>query len=177
MATSARNRQVLEAEAAGWHRSSFRSIWATACSTAIELRGCTSGGFATSHWPTWCSSRPTISPRPWSIRHAPRAKIRVIPYAADCRQFTRWPGKCHDADCTFLFAGGITQRKGIKYLLEAWSGSAGPDGNSSSSEPLPAKPGPLQPYLDMVEPLGRVSHARGARTDGGGRRFRVSLAL
>ena len=56
------------------------------------------------------------------IRHGtPADRVRVVPYAADTRRFRPGPDKRHDPDrCTFLFAGGITQRKGIKYLLEAW---------------------------------------------------------
>ena len=62
------------------------------------------------------------------------------PIAADFRPLA---GKRHGAACTFLFAGGITQRKGIKYLLEAWSRIRARDGGSSSSGPLPNNPGPL----------------------------------
>ena len=50
----------------------------------------------------------------------PIDKIRVIPYAADCRRFRPQVGSRHGSACTFLFAGGISQRKGIKYLLDAW---------------------------------------------------------
>ncbi|MBV8311007.1 MAG: glycosyltransferase, partial [Planctomycetaceae bacterium] len=35
-----------------------------------------------------------------------RQKIRVVPYAADCRRFRPLAGKRHEARCTFLFAGG-----------------------------------------------------------------------
>ena len=69
------------------------------------------------------------------------------------------PGKRHDASCTFLFAGGITQRKGIKYLLEAWRRIRRPGWRLQLLGPLPSRIGPLAAYLDEVEPLGRVSHA------------------
>ena len=68
-------------------------------------------------------------------------------------------GKQHGSDCTFLFAGGISQRKGIKYLLEAWRRIRRPGWRLQLLGPLPADLGPLEPYLEMVEPLGRVSHA------------------
>ena len=67
--------------------------------------------------------------------------------------------KHHGPDCTFLFAGGISHRKGIKYLLEAWRRIRRPGWRLQLLGPLPADLGPLEPYLDLVEPLGRVSHA------------------
>jgi glycosyltransferase involved in cell wall biosynthesis len=87
------------------------------------------------------------------------ARIRVIPYAADCRRFQPLPGKTQRASCSFLFAGGITQRKGIKYLLEAWRMIRRPGWRLQLLGPLPANRAPLEPYLDTVELLGRVSHA------------------
>src|SRR5262249_58644704 len=60
---------------------------------------------------------------------------------------------------TCLFAGGITQRKGIKYVLEAWRRVRRPGWRLQLLGALPAQPGPLAPYLDEVEVLGRVPHA------------------
>jgi glycosyltransferase involved in cell wall biosynthesis len=85
-------------------------------------------------------------------------RIRLIPYASDCRRFTPDLQKIHDSACTFLFAGGITQRKGIKYLLQAWARIRRPGWSLQLLGPLPADVAPLQPYLDFVQPLGRVSH-------------------
>jgi glycosyltransferase involved in cell wall biosynthesis len=62
------------------------------------------------------------------------------------------------AECTFLFAGGITQRKGISYLLAAWARIRRPGWRLQLLGPLPASSGPLLPMLDQVELLGRVSH-------------------
>jgi glycosyltransferase involved in cell wall biosynthesis len=88
-----------------------------------------------------------------------RERVRVVPYAADCRRFRPDPAKRHDASCTFLFAGGITQRKGIKYLLEAWRRVRRPGWRLQLLGALPREPGPLRAYLDDVELLGRVAHA------------------
>jgi glycosyltransferase involved in cell wall biosynthesis len=88
-----------------------------------------------------------------------RQKIRVVPYAADCRRFRPLAGKRHDACCTFLFAGGITQRKGIKYLLEAWSRVRRPGWKLQLLGALPKNLGPFSPLLDQVELSGRVAHA------------------
>jgi glycosyltransferase involved in cell wall biosynthesis len=93
-------------------------------------------------------------------RHGtPRERISVIPYAADTRRFVPLPEKRHDASCTFLFAGGITQRKGIKYLLEAWRQVRRPGWKLQLLGALPSDPGPLLAYLGDVEHLGRVAHS------------------
>jgi alpha-maltose-1-phosphate synthase len=93
-------------------------------------------------------------------RHGtPRERIRVIPYAADTRRFAPLVDKRHGESCTFLFAGGITQRKGIKYLLEAWRLVRRPGWKLQLLGALPSDPGPLVNYLDEVEHLGRVAHS------------------
>ncbi|MBV8554132.1 MAG: glycosyltransferase family 4 protein [Planctomycetaceae bacterium] len=93
-------------------------------------------------------------------RHGtPRDKIRVIPYAADTHRFRPDAAKRHGTTCTFLFAGGITQRKGIKYLLEAWRRVRRPGLRLQLLGPLPSDLGPLVDYLGEVEHLGRVAHA------------------
>ncbi len=89
----------------------------------------------------------------------PPEKIRVIPYAADCRRFRPHEGKHHGSTCTFLFAGGITQRKGIKYLLEAWDRIRRPGWKLQLLGALPESPGPLSSLPDQVELLGRIGHS------------------
>src|SRR5207302_3260740 len=88
-----------------------------------------------------------------------REKVRVIPYAADLERFRPDPTRRHDSNCTFLFAGGITQRKGIKYLLEAWRRVRRPGWRLQLLGALPRDPSPMAGYLDEVEVLGRVPHA------------------
>jgi alpha-maltose-1-phosphate synthase len=94
-----------------------------------------------------------------SAHGTPRHKIRVIPYAADCRRFRPLAEKQNESTCTFLFAGGLAQRKGIKYLLEAWARIRRPGWKLQLLGALPKSPGPLLPLLDQVEQLGRVSHS------------------
>jgi alpha-maltose-1-phosphate synthase len=88
-----------------------------------------------------------------------RSRIAVVPYAADTRRFVPDPHKSHGPSCTFLFAGGITQRKGIKYLLEAWRLIRRPGWRLQLLGALPGDARPLAGYLDDVELLGRVGHA------------------
>ncbi len=99
----------------------------------------------------------------------PRSRISVVPYAADTRRFRPDPDKRPGRSCTFLFAGGITQRKGIKYLLEAWRRVRRPGWTLQLLGSIPRNPGPLAAHLDDVEWLGRVGHAdvpaRMARAD------------
>ena len=93
------------------------------------------------------------------IHHGtPADRISVIPYAADTRRFRPDPSKRPSDACTFLFAGGITQRKGIKYLLEAWRKVRRPGWTLQLLGALPSDPGPLTPYLGEVDHLGRVGH-------------------
>jgi glycosyltransferase involved in cell wall biosynthesis len=89
----------------------------------------------------------------------PSGRIHVVPYAADTVRFRPPADKRHCDACTFLFAGGITQRKGIKYLLEAWRLVRRPGWRLQLLGGLPADPAPLGPYQDEVEWLGRVGHA------------------
>jgi alpha-maltose-1-phosphate synthase len=93
-------------------------------------------------------------------RHGtPPDRITVVPYAADTRRFTPDPAKRPSDSCTFLFAGGITQRKGIKYLLEAWRRVRRPGWRLQLLGGLPTDPKPLDPYRDEVEWLGRFGHS------------------
>jgi glycosyltransferase involved in cell wall biosynthesis len=94
------------------------------------------------------------------VRHGtPRSRIRVIPYAADTQRFRPDSGKTHGPSCTFLFAGGISQRKGIRYLLEAWKRIRRPGWKLQLLGALPRELGPIREHLDSVEILGRVAHS------------------
>ena len=93
-------------------------------------------------------------------RHGmPADRIRVVPYAADVQRFRPVPDKVHGEGCTFLFAGGISQRKGIGYLLRAWQLVRRPGWRLQLLGGAPRDLGPLRPLLDGVELLGRVPHA------------------
>lgn len=85
-------------------------------------------------------------------------KIRIIPYAADSARFHPLEQKPSTMGCTFLFAGGITQRKGIKYLLAAWAQIRRPDWKLQLLGALPSNLTPLASALPYVQLLGRVAH-------------------
>jgi hypothetical protein len=92
-------------------------------------------------------------------QRTPAGKLRIIPYAADSRRFQPVEKSPDDPGCVFLFAGGITQRKGISYLLRAWSLIRREGWKLRLLGPLPSRLGPLEPLLKDVELLGRVGHA------------------
>jgi glycosyltransferase involved in cell wall biosynthesis len=97
----------------------------------------------------------------WLTRNGtPAHRVSVVPYAADTQRFAPDASKAPSPDrCTFLFAGGIVQRKGIRYLLEAWRRVRRPGWTLQLLGGLPADPAPLEPYRDEVRWLGRVGHA------------------
>ena len=49
------------------------------------------------------------------------SKIIIVPYGADLPKVTSTTPKKHNSKIRFIFVGHICQRKGIKYLLEAFS--------------------------------------------------------
>jgi glycosyltransferase involved in cell wall biosynthesis len=87
-------------------------------------------------------------------------RIRVIPYAADTRRFRPGEQRSLGARCRFLFAGGLTQRKGIGYLLAAWRRIQRPGWSLRLVGGLPRRLGPLEADLAQpgIEWLGRVGH-------------------
>ena len=94
------------------------------------------------------------------VRHGTsRERIKVVPYAADTRRFRPSDNSRPNGECVFLFAGGIAQRKGIKYLLDAWDRIRRPGLRLQLLGGLPEELGPLACRLDSVEILGRVGHS------------------
>jgi glycosyltransferase involved in cell wall biosynthesis len=89
-------------------------------------------------------------------------RIRVVPYAADPERFRPRPRQPESGSCVFVFAGGITQRKGISYLLEAWSVARREGWRLRLVGELPRRLGPLAGWLKQpgVELVGRVGHAQ-----------------
>ena len=88
-----------------------------------------------------------------------RTKIRLLPLGADLSQFTLQRRRA-DGPFRILFVGGVGQRKGIKYLLQAFERLRGPGVELTVAGPLPADPHPLTPYREMVRFTGRLDQAQ-----------------
>ena len=89
----------------------------------------------------------------------PRDRIRVIPYAADARRFVPCPKYVSEERCRFLFAGGITQRKGLSDLLDAWSRVRRPGWSLTMVGEAPRLARALIPADDAtIELVGRVPY-------------------
>ena len=93
-------------------------------------------------------------------RHGtPRHAIRVVPYAADTRRFKPGPVRTYNDTCTFLFAGAISERKGVRDLLAAWRQVRRPGWRLQLLGAVPREGRMLAGLPDDVELLGRVAHA------------------
>jgi len=91
----------------------------------------------------------------------PPSRLRVIPYAADPARFQprSGEGKVHPKICRFLFAGGITQRKGLSDLLAAWNIVKRPGWTLSLAGEAPESARRLIPADDTsLKLLGRISY-------------------
>ena len=88
----------------------------------------------------------------------PRGQIQILPLGADVDQF-QFLSRTSDGPLKVLFVGGIGQRKGIKYLLQAIKNL-----NSSNIElrllgPLPGDTTPLDEWSRWYKYLGKTDQA------------------
>lgn len=91
----------------------------------------------------------------------PENRVRVIPYAADPDRFrpVEKPENQNATECRFLFAGGITQRKGLSDLLAAWRQARRPGWSLSLVGEAPRSALGLIPADDpSLRVLGRVAY-------------------
>jgi alpha-maltose-1-phosphate synthase len=82
-------------------------------------------------------------------------RIRLLPLASDVRQFEFAP-RSAGGPLKVLFVGGIGQRKGIKYLLQAIEKVNSANVQLQLLGPLPADETPLKPWSQWFEYLGRT---------------------
>lgn len=82
----------------------------------------------------------------------------MLPLGADLErfQFARRP---ESGSLRVLFVGGVGQRKGIKYLLQAFDRIRARGIELTVAGPLPADMRPLGPYRDRVRFTGRLDQA------------------
>jgi len=88
----------------------------------------------------------------------PAERIRQLPLAADLEQF-QFAERRTDGPLKVLFVGGIGQRKGIKYLLQAMQQLNSPNIQLSLLGPAPADERPLTAYSNWYTYLGRTDQA------------------
>ena len=85
-------------------------------------------------------------------------RIRILPLGADLERFQPVSRRT-DGPFRILFVGGVGQRKGVKYLLEAYQRIRSASTELILSGPLPADISPLKPYEQMVTLLGRLDQS------------------
>lgn len=85
-------------------------------------------------------------------------RILLLPLGADLKQF-RFAPRTPDGPFRVLFVGGIGQRKGVKYLLEAFDRIRGKGVELTLAGPLPADMRPLESYQSTVRLTGRLDQA------------------
>ncbi len=84
-------------------------------------------------------------------------QIKLLPLGADLSQF-RPASRNVDDPFRILFVGGVGQRKGVKYLLEAYRRIKSTQTELRLVGPLPADLRPLTPYSGSATLTGRLNH-------------------
>ena len=93
-------------------------------------------------------------------RHGtPRAKIRVVPYAADTPPVPPRPREASRRDVYVPLRGGDHPAQGDQVSARGLARVRRPGWRLQLLGALPSDPGPLVDYLGEVEHLGRVAHA------------------
>jgi alpha-maltose-1-phosphate synthase len=85
-------------------------------------------------------------------------RIVLLPLGADLTQF-RFAPRSPSGPFRILFVGGIGQRKGVKYLLQAFDQIEGTGVELTLAGPPPADMRPLAPYQNRIRLTGRLDQA------------------
>lgn len=80
----------------------------------------------------------------------PRSKMRVVPYGVDLATFTTAPTVTRSDRFEVIFAGQLTQRKGIAYLLRGYRRFARADTGLTLVGSIVGSDAPLRPYADLI---------------------------
>jgi alpha-maltose-1-phosphate synthase len=88
----------------------------------------------------------------------PSDRILLLPLGADVEQFA-FVRRPTDGPFRVLFVGGVGQRKGVKYLLQAFEKIRGTGVELTLAGPLPADMRPLNAYRDTVRMTGRLDQS------------------
>ena len=83
------------------------------------------------------------------------SKMRVVPYGVDLQTFSPTPAAPRSAQFEVIYAGQLTQRKGIAYLLRGYRRFERRDSRLTLVGSVVGSSEPLRPYADLFE---RVPH-------------------
>lgn len=86
----------------------------------------------------------------------PDDKIRFLPYGVDIERFKPVPQPAPKRKIRFLYIGQISQRKGIKYLLEAFKKLGSAQAELHLAGPIFGNQALLTKYRDMINYHGSV---------------------
>jgi glycosyltransferase involved in cell wall biosynthesis len=90
------------------------------------------------------------------------SRIRLLPLGAALQEF-RYSPRSAQGPFRILFVGGVGQRKGIKYLLEAFSTLRIPRTELILAGPLMGSGKALKAYRGKIKMLGRIDQSEVAR--------------
>lgn len=80
-----------------------------------------------------------------------RSKMRVVPYGVDLQTFTTAPQVARTGGFHVIYAGQLTQRKGIAYLLRGYQKFARADTRLTLVGSIVGSDQPLKPFADLFE--------------------------
>ena len=80
-----------------------------------------------------------------------RSKMRVVPYGVDLQTFTPAPHPTRSERFTAIYAGQLTQRKGLSYLLRGYRKFARTDTQLKLVGSVVGSDLPLRPFANMFE--------------------------
>ena len=78
-----------------------------------------------------------------------RAKMQVVPYGVDLQTFTPGPSRTRSDGFKVIYAGQLTQRKGLSYLLRGYRKFARHDTRLTLVGSLVGSDAPLRPHADL----------------------------
>lgn len=87
----------------------------------------------------------------------PRDRIALVPYGVDTERFRPGPPR-GDGVFRALFVGHLSQRKGLRYLLEAFRRLAGPGVELVLAGPLAVGADAIAPYRGVFRHAGALGH-------------------
>lgn len=80
-----------------------------------------------------------------------RSKMRVVPYGVDLATFSPARERRREGPFTAIYAGQLTQRKGLSYLLRGYRRFARRDTRLQLVGSIVGSNAPLQPFADVIE--------------------------